>query len=194
MKDNNKKRSQSNGEEDLILKRPKNTTGFIEQLTGPKPKLPKPISQIVLDKARKSKLKDALSPKVHLSSLLPFPTGHNYVSPSSLFNYVKQDPCQDVLKRFPWFFIKKLNYTNKLSIDVSSSFIMDKGNEFELMVKDIFINEFKFKTAEIPKRGDDITDSVLYQMTTRAMEEGFDMIYQACVFNSDLGVYGHPDF
>jgi hypothetical protein len=195
MKDNNKKRTHSDdNEEDPMLKKPKITTEFINKLTAKKPTLPKPISKTVLDKARKSKLEHALPFKAHLASLLPFPTDHNFVSPSSLFNYVKQDPCQDVLKRFSWFFLKKLNYTNKLPIDATSLFIMDKGNEFELMVKDIFINEFKFKTAEIPKRGDDIKDSVLYQLTTRAMEEGYDMIYQACVFNSDLGVYGHPDF
>jgi hypothetical protein len=194
MKDNKEKHSDNIKDEKSVSKRSRANSGFINQMTGPRPKLPKPMFQDIFDKKRNSKLKHTLSPKIHLSSLLPFPTEHNFVSPSRLFNFVKQDPCQDILKRFSWFFLKKLNYTNKLPIDVTSSFIMDKGNEFELMVKDVFINEFKFRTMEIPKRGDDIKDSVLYQMTTRAMEEGYDMIYQACVFNSDLGVYGHPDF
>lgn len=146
----------------------------------------------------KTRLAQAMNKQIpknmHLSVLIPFPSEHNFVSPSSLFHFVKQDPFQDVLNKFSWYFIKNFNDKQELTHDASSQFIMDKGNEFELQVKDILINAMGFKVIEIPKRGDDIQDSVLYDMTIRAMEKGYDIIYQACVFNPEMGLYGHPDF
>ena len=184
-----RKLSDSDEETDMNIAKKLNS-GFLNQLSTPL----KPLSRSVLDSRIKKTLQTQIPKKMHLSSLIPFPTGHNFVSPSSLFHFVKQDPFQDVLNRFSWYFIKKFNNNIPLTHDPTSQFIMDKGNEFELQVKEIFHNAFGMKIMEIPKQGDDIQDSVLYEMTVQAMEKGYDIIYQACVFNPDMGVYGHPDF
>jgi hypothetical protein len=155
---------------------------------------PNPVSHSTIRTRVAQALDNKIPKKMHLSVLIPFPPEHNFVSPSSLFHFIKQDPFQDVLNKFSWYFVKNFNNNDKLVHDASSQFIMDKGNEFESQVKDILINAMGFKIIEIPKRGDDIQDSVLYGLTVGAMEKGYDIIYQACVFNPELGIYGHPDF
>lgn len=186
-----RKLSDSDEELDTDMNTIKNlNNGFLNQLMTPL----KPMSRCVLNSRIKKTLQTQIPKKMHLSSLIPFPVGHNFVSPSSLFHFVKQDPFQDVLNRFSWYFIKNFNNNIGLTHDPTSQFIMDKGNEFELQVKEILHNAFGMKIMEIPKQGDDIQDSVLYGMTVKAMEEGYDIIYQACVFNPEMGVYGHPDF
>lgn len=186
------KRTRTDSDEDLdekmnILKAC--NTGVLGKILS-KPQI---IARSVIQQRMSNAFNNHIPKHAHLSTFIPFPTEHNFVSPSSLFHFVKQDPFQDVLNAFSWYFVKKFNDGKNLVHDSSSQFIMDKGNEFELEVKNMLINA-NFNMTEIPKRGDDIQDSVLYEATIRAMEKGYDIIYQGCVFNPDMNLYGHPDF
>jgi hypothetical protein len=109
----------------------------------------------------------------HLSTIQHFPIDHKktYVSPSQIFNFCKNDPFQDILKKFSWYFTKKYSNT-KLLFDPTTSLILDKGNEFEINVKEIISNIFGLEKVELPKHSDDIQDSAIFTMTLKAMEEG----------------------
>jgi hypothetical protein len=135
------------------------------------------------------------------------------ISPSSLRNYMLNDPFQDVLSKFPEFFINKFYQSPQNLGDTSNpklpdkrfnKFIIKQGQEFETAVLNILktdtFNGYKFNVCDtltqLPddNRSDNVINSIIYNETIEAMAQGYDIIYQGCVYDKEENWIGHPDF
>jgi hypothetical protein len=124
------------------------------------------------------------------------PTIYSYVSPSNLYHFARDDPFQDVLNKFPDYFINLFDGKITPHPDPTVAQLFEQGNTFEEKVKDLLEYDYGYTVTSLPKPHikDGVDDSIVYQMTLDALNSGVDIIYQGCFFNSDMGIYGHPDF
>lgn len=123
-----------------------------------------------------------------------FPSNlYNYVSPSRLYNYVRNDPFQDILNKFPDYFTNYFKDKNiVLKKDTTTELLFQQGNDFEFKVKNLLAEKYNITSLPSPYEGYD--NKTIYHMTLDALSNGVDIIYQGCLFNSEMKVYGHPDF
>jgi predicted RecB family nuclease len=136
---------------------------------------------------------DIVRPK-QTKKIMMMPEEHDYRSPSQFFQWCKKDPFQDVLSKHPSYFINNFNKKTGLKSNQFNQFLMDQGNKFEFHVKEYFKNTLNLDVVELPMHNSGTSDTTIYQMTLKAMEDGRDIIYQSCLFNPHHKLYGHPDF
>lgn len=149
----------------------------------------KSLSQLSSLKSNMKKVK-----KGKLSNFNKMPPIHDYISPSQLFHYSKKDPFQDVLIKHPNFFITNFNNNEIPKEDTFTQFLMNQGNQFEYNVKEYFKTTMNFSMKELPMHGGSVPDTTIYNDSVKAMKEGYDIIYQPCLFDPQSKLYGHPDF
>jgi hypothetical protein len=130
------------------------------------------------------------------------------ISPSSIRNYMLDDPLIDWLKYYSIDNINKkpqhnnINYNNNINnhnnVNNFSSFIMEQGNVFEKMVfnklKDKLKDNLKYNFSIIQVSFNNESQSYeKYMETLKCMKEGVDIIYQGVLHDYNNKLYGVPD-
>lgn len=108
------------------------------------------------------------------------------ISVTSIKNWILQDPLLDYLNLYGDPMEKDIYEFEECNF---STFIMNKGNEYEKKVYDYIIeqsNKFKYSLSHINR------DS-FYQGTKQAFKDKSDIILQPFIKNWDTGLFGFPD-
>jgi hypothetical protein len=108
------------------------------------------------------------------------------ISVTSIKNWILQDPLLDYLNLYGDPMEKDVYEFEECNF---STFIMNKGNEYEKKVYDYIIeqsNKFKYSLSHINR------DS-FYQATKQAFKDKSDIILQPFIKNWDTGLFGFPD-
>lgn len=126
------------------------------------------------------------------------------ISPSSIKNYMLDDPLLDWLK---YYSISNINdkptlstrcgntfnkYNSINTINTFNKFIMDQGVLFENKIADKLKN-MNLKFIKIAESYEDIKSYNKYQETINYMKEGYDIIYQGVLHDYNMKLYGSPD-
>lgn len=115
---------------------------------------------------------------------------NNWVPASKVRNYLMKDPLLD------WLNLQNnrgnSNVCNNIKYDKFTSYIMNKGIEFENVIIKIIKNKFKNDFIQIgePFNGRDINK---YYDTIESMKKGIPIIYQGVLHNEENCTYGVPD-
>lgn len=128
-----------------------------------------------------------------------FPDLSDYVSPSSLYNFCREDPFQDILNRFPEYFADMFQIPTGKSHTPFQSYIMEQGVKFEDGITTCLREQYEFDMVELklPKQHPNdpsITNESEYWKTMEAMRQGREIICQAVLYHPQLKIYGHPDY
>lgn len=123
---------------------------------------------------------------------------NEWISPSSIRNYVINDPLIDWLKLYGHnklpYHSNGDNYNDTSSDIICQTFIMNKGIQFESSVMNLLYK--KFPHIHIPRVlscSQDMYNPEKAQQTLDLMKQGVPIIYQGVLHNHLNSTYGCPD-
>lgn len=119
-----------------------------------------------------------------------------WVSASRVRNYLLKDPIIDWLQESASKRTKITNNsfrTNGFEAGSFTTFIQNKGTEFEEAIITILKKKFKKDIVTIANSYTDSWSTLKYNETIEAMNKGIPLIYQGVLHNHDNDTYGMPD-
>lgn len=130
--------------------------------------------------------------KTRSASLYDLTSGNEWVSASRTRNYALKDPILDWLELYG----ESHGYTrdSKEGTEFNfSSFIMNKGHQFESHVVNLLKSRFGQDFVTIGQGHDDSSSIDKFHETLEAMKQGVPIIYQGVLHNSRDKTFGSPD-